>query len=1216
MTPRPPLITSDLGLFRRVGYSLAVFLRNSIRYLALVFVSVATWIPGGAIAQEPFVNAASEADFPLFQRSEPFQLAGNIAGLDYDDDDDIDIVFTMGDRDVELYRNDSSSGEAHFDHQSDAAGLVSTLDSVPGTPSEFAATGFAVGDFDNDGLEDLFLCRTGVNRLLLNRGGSFDDVTGTHLDGANTASRSAAAADFDGDGDLDIFVGNYVARPFFPYHLNDGDELLVNDGAGRFANLASAYGVDNRGATLAVAWADIDRDGDLDLFAINDFGTFDTPSRLYRNDGPAEDGWRFTDMTDEWHFGPSVYGMGVAFLDPDRDGDLDVIQTSIGRHAFHRWDAPGFTDATATWGLENDFADTGFRIGWALAAFDVTGDGYDELWIRSGELLAMEYLKNSPDQQDAVWRFGEGPEAVELLSPTAPSTSSQGRGLLVADLTLDGRQDVVGGSSGRPATLQIHGGSARPARIELVSSVSAPGAPGARLTTSCADHTIVRQSFAGGTFGSSRGSNFVWVGIPPECDSADVAIWWPSGVHQLIEAVTPGEMRAAHEPEWLRLSTQDVTAGSDEVVSLTIEPRAEEGALLGAGHNVQVTVDGDTQNATDDGGGLYTAEIPAPTDPGELRLDIAIDDVTQPAHPRVKVHPLVAAELRLFPATPVEGAESQVFINVGSGSAGLTLAGSPVESVEADGDGLGTATIVAPASELRLQATRNGDAIGDVLEIPVNPPVEDSFSEVWLRYPIPGQLTINAFLRDANRAPFEEASAIRIMHGDTPHEATMSADRVGFFSVDILVDEEDDGQRLHVEVAGQQIGASFEVRAWADNDDVAAAIDSGTSQIGPSQAGCYADGQDLIAIVALLADADGHLLPEVTGLQFDVTGAEVVEQSSHSRGRYTLILRCGLDAGVGRIELTYDDLPLGVATEFVLRPPRTVVLAPAETALELTEGLIPSGEPAEGLIMPFDEHRNAAGSVVTVELRPLDNSQRWTAEYCQVGAFCVEIPAPEGGGVLDLRVWLNGEPTSVTGQVSFETPHSDEPVDGSDAEVAADADAGDVASDELDSIGSDGDSSDSDGDSTDSDRSDTVDDLFSEAEFDSPDTARDSDPDPHSDINRDPDTVDGQPDERAGPPDPDFTSTDDGAETEQDSPSGEPPPGDVEEETRPVDNGSAPHAPSSGCNCSLGRTANGTPTACFALIILAAGVRRRRRRDTALDDACQTSRPQPIMGQE
>jgi len=689
----------------------------------------------------------------------------------------------------------------------------------------------------------------------------------------------------------------------------------------------------------------------------------------------------------------------------------------------------------------------------------------------------------------------------------------------------------------------------------------------------------------------------VWIGIPEECDSADVAIWWPSGVHQVIEAVAPGEMRAAQEPDWLRLSTRDLTAGSDEVATLTIEPRDETGGLLGSGHSVEVYIDGEEEEATDAGGGLYTIEIPTPTDPGEIRLDVLLDDVMQPAHPRLRVHPLDASDLRFYPAIPVEGAELQIFIDVGTGTAGLLLAGAVVETVEPLGDGLGTATIVVPETELTLRATRNGVAVGETLQIPANSPVDDSLSEVWLRHPLPGQVSVNAFLRDANGRPFDDVSAIRIMIGDTPHEESMSADRAGVFSADILVNEEDDGQRLHIEVAGQQIGNGFSVRAWADNDDVAAAIDDETSPSGPSQAGCYADGQDIIAIVALLLDADGHILPEVDDLQFDVTGAELIEEPSHSRGRYTAMLRCGTEPGVGRVELTYDDLPLGVVTEFLLRTPRTVVLSPGDTRLELTEGLIPPGEPAEGLIMPFDENKDAAGSVVTVELRPLDNSTSWMAEYCQVGSFCVEIPPPDGGGVVDVRVWLNGEATDVTGQVMFEPPHSEDSGDSADADAVADLDVADVGFDSASDSG--------DGISVDVEPSDVFTGLLADSSPDIADIQLDPDSDPQSrldtspDISRDLDTHDEESDEGS------HSSDSDSSETEPDDVPAEV--GDVDREVSVESDGKPPiveEVPQSGCDCSVGDRSNPEPIASLALIILWFGARRRRRRSAETKVPC------------
>ncbi|HEV3469712.1 MAG TPA: VCBS repeat-containing protein [Pyrinomonadaceae bacterium] len=253
--------------------------------------------------------------------------SGGVAAADYDADGWYDIFFADGER-PRLYRN---RGGGRFEDATASAGLPEVM---PGAHVGVFA------DFDNDGHKDLFVgFTTDRNRLFRNRGdGRFEDVTeGAGLGGHLVTV--AAVADYDNDGDLDIYAGRYldprkdVPTTLFYARNGAGNSLLRNDGRLRFTDVTEQAGVREGGLALGVAWGDYDGDGRQDIYATNDFGR----NALLRNRGDGT----FADVSYETGTLDFGYGMSSTFADVDNDGDLDIYVSNV--HSGQRWYAQAVT---------------------------------------------------------------------------------------------------------------------------------------------------------------------------------------------------------------------------------------------------------------------------------------------------------------------------------------------------------------------------------------------------------------------------------------------------------------------------------------------------------------------------------------------------------------------------------------------------------------------------------------------------------------------------------------------------------------------------------------------------------------------------------------------------------------------------------------------------------------------------------------------------------
>ena len=505
-------------------------------------------------------------------------MGGGVALIDFDSDGRLDIFFTNGariDDPMPAGRQPDKSARTFWNrlYHQNADGSFSDVTEkagLTGAPQNDYGMGVAVGDYDNDGFDDLYVTSYAGNVLYHNnRDGTFSDVTARAGVAAGGWSASAGFFDADNDGRLDLFVTRYVdwsfqnnrycgeRQPGFRAYCHpdnyDGvsDILYHNNGDDTFADLSAKAGIAGaRGKGLGVAFADYDNDGFTDIYVAND----SVQSFLYHNNGNltfSEVGLLAGVGFNE--DGKTFAGMGVDFADYDNDGRPDVFVTDLSneRYMLFRQNADGsFRDVTNASGVGG--ATLAFS-GWSARLFDYDNDGWKDIFVAQGHVMDT-IEKTSPNLrylQPLLLLRNESARFVRVVPGETFQTDWAARGAAFGDLDNDGDVDVVVGNVGQQAVvLRNDGGNRRNwLVIRTAGTRSNRDGIGCRVKVMAASGSS--QYFTVNTAAGylSASDRRLIVGLDRDTSAKLVEIRWPSGAVQQFENVKAGETLTATEPE-------------------------------------------------------------------------------------------------------------------------------------------------------------------------------------------------------------------------------------------------------------------------------------------------------------------------------------------------------------------------------------------------------------------------------------------------------------------------------------------------------------------------------------------------------------------------------------------------------------------------------------------------------------------------------------------
>ncbi len=481
----------------------------------------------------------------------PETTGAGCAFLDYDNDGWMDIYLVNSGR-CDFYNPQPPLRNALYKNNRD--GSFSDVTEKAGVSGGGYGMGTAVGDYDGDGLPDLYVTQYGRSILYRNNGdGTFTDVTEKAGVAALGWASSAVWFDYDNDGKLDLFVCRFVdfdksknkfcgnerigeryyciPRVYEPAH----SWLFHNNGNGTFTDVSRSSGISKAlGKAWGVVATDVNNDGRMDLFVANDT----VQNFLFMNRGNG----KFEEIALEAGVGFSQdgrprSGMGVDSADFDQDGWQDLFVTNVDQEMYSIYKNnhdETFDDLAGRSGLGKV---TRLMSGWGVKFFDYDNDGNVDLFIANGHPDdKIEQHSSNVAYREPLLLFHNTDRTFENVSAQAGPAFSQGlaaRGMAIGDFDNDGAVDVlVAVNDGAPVLLKNNAATGNHwLGIRLVGKKSNPDGIGARIRWESGDLKRTRLKTSGGSYLSSHDPREVLgIGNREKIDKLEIHWPLPSGL--------------------------------------------------------------------------------------------------------------------------------------------------------------------------------------------------------------------------------------------------------------------------------------------------------------------------------------------------------------------------------------------------------------------------------------------------------------------------------------------------------------------------------------------------------------------------------------------------------------------------------------------------------------------------------------------------------------
>jgi hypothetical protein len=498
-------------------------------------------------------------------------MGGGCAFFDYDNDGWMDI-FLLGGRTLE--GTPSGSGNRLYRNNRDSTFTDVTAKAGLGDPGW--ANGVCVGDYNNDGFEDLFLTYYGHNRLYRNNGdGTFTDVTAQAglLHPANRFGAGCTFLDYNRDGHLDLFVANYVdfdlataPKPSIQVATCQYQGVAVycgprglpipthalyrNNGNGTFTDVSKASGIEavKTSYGLTAVSLDVDEDGWPDILVAAD----STPSLLFMNnhDGTFREEALLRGLAVSSN-GQEMAGMGIAPGDYDLDGHIDIFKTHYQLQSNGLYHATGkgeFDDMT----VESGIGPERRYVSWGDCILDLDNDGWPDIFYVTGNVypeLERVFTRFPARSQPLLFRNLRNGKFVEIGDEAGPAFSAHhcSRGCAFGDFDNDGDIDILVMNQNEPPSLLRN--NAPPGnnwiKVRLEGTISNRSAIGARILVRYGGHLQAQQVMSQSSYLSANDPRLHF-GLGSAA-TASIEIHWPSGGVENYEALPANQLVTIRE---------------------------------------------------------------------------------------------------------------------------------------------------------------------------------------------------------------------------------------------------------------------------------------------------------------------------------------------------------------------------------------------------------------------------------------------------------------------------------------------------------------------------------------------------------------------------------------------------------------------------------------------------------------------------------------------